>query len=711
MSSSDGFVKLRRDILFHEKRMVLLNGTRVIDDFMTVLTEQLTSRKECDDDCRRALQRLVRDTTEAKISGHWDENKLQGLFRLEVPLHRVVGSQKFETPLPAETRQLEELARKAQAASEKHPVFADPNSNEALQSFLVGSKDAGFVAQDVTRMREAVASKLQVIEELDDLFTVIQESGMRVAKERATLERLRDAEAASKAAGEVALSEDAINERLDVLQRIIDVQFFQIHTIDSTVEANVKRQQSNLSQFQSACAMLDCLQDEKRLLVTNCSKDAARIERGMLYELEAKDTGRGQAIKAIQASAEHIDRLSEKQNALSQRLVDLAKLFEDTEVELKETAQERYQAVCDHLELFESSRHATLDFMELKALADEYQRKLQRTQVQHQRGVDALEGLKGLMLQSQSFAAYDFKASARSLAELQRRLSFDLNEACNEFELHALEILRRKEMYAAKLDDERAKAYSEAELRKEVFDPAAKRYMGRYKELSAELADIESAVGKLRARIEEQRTACWRKAREHLPEQEIRTVENEAEIRRLAHAEAVLDLRQALLDARDTGTIGDIEDERAALLRESQKQVTVPTKTALMKAKATSQLLLDKPTAQQVVASPGATDDGEASSAAATAITEPRNGTTDGDHPLVASSSAAAATPSSGSSSRVMAIRSAIQQAKVQVSASTTTTMTVSVATSKPESTVDAVPVAARRPPRVIGAHPNVALD
>lgn len=573
---SESFSKLKRDLLFHEKRLSLLLGTNMIDDVQGLVREQTLVRQECDTDCRRSLERLERDAVEARMSGHWDEGKVVSLFQLEVPQRSVVGSSKFEAPPAAETHSLDELARRTQRASEKHAAFANPEGSEqALQRFLTFSKGAGFSAADVRRLREAVSAKLLLIEELDDLMNVIQSSSVAAANERAELEALKLAEERSRAAGEIALSEDAINKRMEILQKIVDIQLFQVQTVDATVEANVKRQRSNLAQFQSAAAMLECFQEEKKALVEGCRRDFARLERGMLYETEATNNSRGGTFRTIQDSADNIKVLEGQQSALLLRLNDLARLFDETESELRKVGQQRYQAVQQHAQLVENSRHVTLDYMELKKLAEAYSKKLQATLHHHQEGVDAIGALRDLLLQGREFASFDFNASARRLADLQRRLCVELNEACNEFEHHGREIIRRKSTYGEKIKEELDMAYCEAETRKETFDPTAKRYITRQKDLSVQLEKLRDDMQKMKSRIDEQRASCLVKIREHLPETEISSLTEAIELRELKAKENLLDLRQELLESGG-GPGGDliqrqtmdILEQRTALARE-----------------------------------------------------------------------------------------------------------------------------------------------
>ena len=65
--------------------------------------------------------------------------------------------------------------------------------------------------------------------ELDDLTSVLQQSGFALAKYRSDVEECRQRDADARAAGEIAVSEDAIRRKIELLERIIDTTFFQVH--------------------------------------------------------------------------------------------------------------------------------------------------------------------------------------------------------------------------------------------------------------------------------------------------------------------------------------------------------------------------------------------------------------------------------------------------------------------------------------------------
>src|SRR5688572_972567 len=98
--SGSQFAALKKDYLFHEKRMQLLLSSSVVDGFSSAITEKLTTRDECASDCRLSLEKLSKESQLPSLSGRWNESVVASVLQLNIPLRDVVGSQLFE-PTPA----------------------------------------------------------------------------------------------------------------------------------------------------------------------------------------------------------------------------------------------------------------------------------------------------------------------------------------------------------------------------------------------------------------------------------------------------------------------------------------------------------------------------------------------------------------------------------------------------------------------------------
>jgi hypothetical protein len=548
---ADNFSRLKKDLLFHERRMQLLLSTAVVEDLTACLAEKTQVRTECAADCKQALNSFTRGAAEPRLSGRWDELKVATLFKLEVPLRYVVGTNKFEAPEGQETRLLEELIQRLEAMSQRYPEFAHDDSRANSETLLDFVRRVSFTGRDVSRMRDAVSAKLELISELDDLTSVLQDSGFTLGRLRADLEDLRKQELEAKLAGEVAVSEALVRKRIDVLGRVIDATFFQTHTIDSTIESNVTKRNSHTAQFQAAAAMLECMKSEKRELAAGCAHDEGRIDRGMLFEAGAKDSGRGKLLDEQKASAARITALDERQEKLSRRLKELFEEFAEVEGALKQVGEERAKAVASHVELIDGSRHATSDYLELSKFADQYKHNLGVTRGQYEEGLDALHLFEKVLLQQQDFARYDFNASGNRLQQMRRRVCKDLNVALNELREAVFELVRRREGQVRIIDESLDVQRCELEMRKEMLDPSASRFATRVRELEDAKRNLLDEIHELRGALSRQETTSVELLRKHLPEEEITNVEEQLRVRDLQSRERMTDYRESVLASRE----------------------------------------------------------------------------------------------------------------------------------------------------------------
>ena len=81
---------------------------------------------------------------------------------------------------------------------------------------------------------------------------------------------------------------------------------------------------------------------------------------------------------------------------------------------LQDVGEERAAALAAHVELIESNRHATSDFMELSKYVDMYKANLQTTKEQYDGGLNAIQLLERVLLQQNDFSSYDFNASGQA---------------------------------------------------------------------------------------------------------------------------------------------------------------------------------------------------------------------------------------------------------------------------------------------------------
>ena len=563
------FGKLKKDLLFYEKRMQLLLGTRIVEDLGHALKEKSLTRSECARDCRDGLKRFEQGASDARLTGRWDELKVHNLFKLEVPLRFVVGSTKFEAPETTDAESLRGMVARLETLSQRYPEFAEGTDGASVEALLGLLSRVEFTSRDMARMKGAVVSKLEVLSELDDLTQVLQNSGFEAARVRAELEELRRKEQHAGESGEVALAEEAIVQRMALLEKLIDIVFFQAHTINSTIDTNVAKRNSNISAFQSASAMLECMKSEKRELVSGCDRDCGKILRGMEYEDKAKSSGRSKVLEQMAQSKERLAALDGKQEALTQRLQELYAEFAETEEALSKLGQERAKAVTAHIDLVEGSRHATSDFMELVQFSDVYRKNLVHTKAEYDLGIDALAVLEHVLLQEKSFDVYDFNASGQRLASMRKKVCKELNAALNAYEGAVKERVRRKNFQIKRLDEEIAVATGEMELRKEVLDPLAKKHVLRVRELEARRGALAKDRDELLDQMAKQRDARVAEIKQHLDAADItdtNDVEDEKDLRR---HEDLVDMRAAILQSRERD-VDTVTDESLRLLRERQ---------------------------------------------------------------------------------------------------------------------------------------------
>jgi hypothetical protein len=563
---ADAFAKLKKEFQYHEKRMSLLLSTPIAEDFAFSLDEKSASRSDCLADCKQALAKLEGGATEGKLSGRWTELRVASTFGLELPLTVLVGSEKFDKPIvtPEDIASIVRQLQSFVGRFSELTAIDDPVVNEAeVKKFLRELDELHWGPRDMVRIREAVASKLAVLTELEDLSNVLQQSQLSLSNEQTALESLRRVEEAAIEDGEMATSDAAIRDKMQTLAKIIDLLFFQAHTIDSSINTNVTKRKSNLALFQSGASMLDCIKREKKELGATCAADLVKLQRGVEYDAMAAK-GRNDPLRQIRESNEQLAAIDERQKMLSARLKTLFAEFSETETALRELSIARATATANHLELLESSRHMASERMEMLRFADDYRRNLERTEQEQKRSVAAIESLEKVLLQQQSFDEYDFKASSRRLATMQRRVCVEMNRSLNEFETCAAELMRRLIAHQRQLEQQIEMNTIQAELRSETFDPITKKYVTRAKALVAERQQITADCEKLREMVHRQRDACLAKISAHLDKEEILSTEELTNTAVVSRHEELLDFRQELITPPEVGIL----DERHKLLRE-----------------------------------------------------------------------------------------------------------------------------------------------
>lgn len=549
----ESFSKLKKDLLFHERRMQLLLATRVVEDLGSNLREKQMARDECAGDCRTAIDKFEAGAAEGRLTGGWDELRVASRFGLEVPLTVIIGSNKFEKP-PEDNGGVAELVERVQRISARFPEFASHNDDggEGVETFRRLMAAAQWTPRDVTRIKEAINAKLLVLTELDQLADALQDTAYAISCQETKLEELRRAEERAEEDGEMALADAILAEKLAAAEKMLDLHFFQIHTVESSVDSNVTKRRSNLTVFQGGAAMIECIKKEKLSMAEGCAKDLARIQRGLQYEDKATGDQRHRTRESLQQSLDRIRALDTRQQQLSTRLRELFRDFAETEQALEQVGVERAKAVEAHVELVEGSRHATSDFHEMAKFAEVYEDNLLRTREEYTKGIAALDALEKLLLQQRDFDSYDFNATARRLSTMQRRVCLDLNRALNEYETLAEDARRRNEARLRQLDADIEQERCALELRRDVLDPATKKHVLAVRELEAKRAQLLEDIERLRVNVERHRAACLEKIRQHLNSEEIVDVSDLNATRTMRRREDLLDMRQATATPDDS---------------------------------------------------------------------------------------------------------------------------------------------------------------
>ena len=589
MSTLESFSKLKKELHFHEKRMQLLLSTRILEELGHALEEMSLTRHDCAADCRSVLTRFEQGASDAQLTGRWDEMKIRNLLKLEVLSHCIVGGAKFEAPDEKDMASMRKMLVRLASLASKYPEFTETKcapllkgctdqaqlTNPNVEELLQAMSKVQFSNRDFSRMTNSVQTKLKVLVELDDLTQVLHSSGFEIAKQRADLENVRKEEVKAVDAGEVAWLEEAQIQRMQGLEKIIDVIFFQAHTINSTIDTNASKRKSNLSAFQNASATLECLKSEKKEVAAGCERDAKKITRAMEYEDKAKSKGRTQLAEQLQASKERFAAVDKKQVMLTQRLKELHQEFAETEEALAQLGQERTRAVVEHIELVESNRHATSDFMELIKFCEVYRSNLMHTKEQYESGIEAITLLERILLQGETFDQYDFSASKRRLSDMQKKVCMQLRTTLKEYEGVARERVRRKKFQMKRLEEEIAAETAEMELRKEVLDPIAKKHVIRVRQLQDRLEQLESERQSIMDKTLQHRSAYAAAIGKHMDET-LQLSDEDEDIRDIQQHEEIVDMRAAMLESEESMQ-NAATDETLRLLREKQQVAVAAT--------------------------------------------------------------------------------------------------------------------------------------
>lgn len=325
-------------------------------------------------------------------------------------------------------------------------------------------------------MKDAVFSKLQVIAELSHLSDALQKSGFQLAQVRSDVCRLQEQEDTANNDGEVAVSESLVEQRVASLEKIIDIIFFRLHTVDATIDTNVTKRHSNLQALQHTTVALEGIKREKSDVVQSCADDIRRIDRSLqLQQIKEQTDSRGAELVA--ESQEKLSVIEEKRVALSDRLHALGAEFVETERALAKLSVERAIAIDRHLDLVEQSRHAAADFAEMSRFAAAHRKNLEITREKSNEGLEAVSLLERMLLQETDYMQYNFRASATRLQNVRENVATELKSALRDYEIAIGEMLRRKQEMVLRLEEQIHVAECEAELRKDLFDPTAKKFV------------------------------------------------------------------------------------------------------------------------------------------------------------------------------------------------------------------------------------------
>eukprot|EP00742_Colponemidia_sp_Colp-10_P015957 GILJ01018253.1.p1 GENE.GILJ01018253.1~~GILJ01018253.1.p1 ORF type:complete len:821 (-),score=166.69 GILJ01018253.1:64-2448(-) len=433
-----------------------------------------------------------------------------------------------------------------------------------VNAFIKRAAGIHWTPKDIRRITEAIGSKFTVLQELESLSNALRDAQYSASKEQIKLEELRRADEGAMADGEIATEEAVIRDRLESLERLIDILFFEAHTIDSSMDSNVKKKRSNMSLFINGAAVVQCIVKEKEEVIQACEADKKKIDRCVEYE-EAHN-GHGEMRRRINASAEGIKVIDDKQNRLQQRLKEIHQEWVDAEQALDNLGHQRSKAIAEHVELLDSSRHAQSDFLEMCKFAETYTHNLDVTKKESRRAIEQLQLLEKILLQQQSFETYDFQASAKRLATMQRRIAFDLNRALNEHQKCAEQLLRRLDGQSKVLSEGIDVNDCEAELRRDILDPTTKKYIDKSRQLAKERQVIEQEARKLAERVMAEREQCLQKIREVLPEEDVVDDAVKIDNETMGRHEQLLDMRQELVNPPEMAIL----DERLRVAREKQ---------------------------------------------------------------------------------------------------------------------------------------------
>eukprot|EP00658_Telonema_sp_P-2_P026649 TRINITY_DN20780_c0_g1_i1.p1 TRINITY_DN20780_c0_g1~~TRINITY_DN20780_c0_g1_i1.p1 ORF type:complete len:557 (+),score=150.27 TRINITY_DN20780_c0_g1_i1:61-1731(+) len=364
--------------------------------------------------------------------------------------------------------------------------------------------------------------------------------------------------------GEMATAETTVRERMSCLERLIDMLLFQSHTIESSVDSNVNKRKSNVATFVNGAAVIQCVIGEKERHIKDCDADLAKVSRCLRYE-ESK-RGRGDAQVKINSSTEHLNELDSKHKALAKRLKDLYDDFTEVEMALDNVGKERAEAIENHVELLENSRHTNSDFLEMQRFAELHRENLQETQRESTGAIELLKVLEKVLLQQKDFETYDFQTTARRLNTMQRRVCVELNRVVNDHCRQGGEIVRRMEAQMKALTEQIDFNLCEAELRRDTLDPTTKKYVTAARELEEERDLINDDCRVILSKMDNEREMCMSKIRQHLTEGELVDCAEEANGMLVSRQEELLDLRQELITPPEMGIL----DERLRVAREKQ---------------------------------------------------------------------------------------------------------------------------------------------
>lgn len=582
------YAKFKKDVWFHEKRLHLLLTTRVVEDLPYILKEKQDARWGCFEECKTALDALLKNAaTEAKLSGRWNETRISSMFGLELPLVIVVGSEKFEVPSTRAddvSSVLEEVHKLSKRYSEFAPTPKGAEAGDAFKdAFLKDLHHIQWTPKDMEKMKSAITSKLAVLTELNELSNSLRNTQFQLSAEEMKLEELRREEEKAVEEGEMALSDAAIRERMVVLKRIMDLLFFEAHTIDSSVDSNISKKRSNLALFQEGTAALACIRGEKERIVDTCTVDIGKIERGLEYD--NKTRGDSRSLAMLHESHEHLRELDKRQQVLSDHLERIAREFSEVEQAITDLGNQRMQAMKDHMDILESRRQLNSDTNEKIRFAEQYRANLERTRDENSKSRAALLGLEKLLLKQCTFDDYDFDATAKRLRSMQRRVAVEMNRALNEYEAAGAELVRRLSAQLKVVAENADFNEVAAEVSRETLDPITKKYVARAREFQTKRDLIAEDCRVLREAVEAEREAIMRKVGQHLDASEIVDTAEATALLTAARTEALLDYRQELLTPPDVRVL----DERLRVMREYQTSTTqAAARTSIRKASAGS---------------------------------------------------------------------------------------------------------------------------